>query len=109
MKIANWCCSRLLSKCVQGLVWQIQMHDVERVLEVNDRVAPQVVDLDHPCPVIYSPYMAALGEIVAPPAFAQSQLDQVSVIVGHGCRHAVVRRSLNFGKRKSRFVKPLDD
>src|SRR5258706_14074441 len=95
MKIANWCCSRLLSKCVTGLGWQIQMHDVERVLEVDDRVAPQVVDLDHPCPVIYGAYMAALGEIVAPPAFAQPQLHQVSVEEGHGGLQAVVNRVWN--------------
>jgi len=45
------------------------MHDVERVPEVNDRIAPQVVNLSHPCSMVYGPYMAALGEIVAPQAF----------------------------------------
>jgi hypothetical protein len=44
VKIANRRRTRLVRNSVKNLTWQVKVQHVKRVLEINDWIAPQVVD-----------------------------------------------------------------
>jgi hypothetical protein len=109
LKIVDWSGADLIGNAIQSFARQIEMQDVKWILEVNDRVPPQVVNLNHSCSTVHARCMSALVEVFAPRALAQSQLYQVGVVVRQRWGHAVVRCTLNLRERQGRFIELSGD